>query len=181
MTTGAFDNKGFTLIETVMVIVLVGIIGTIISSILFQGAKSLEAGDVRKELSSQGRLVVERASREMRLMRCTTAGNSCVPQAADITTWTATDLKFVTTNYERVGLRYDAGTVKLSYGTGAPAVDPEYALADNVSAASFEYLKSDGTPAVAVNEIWVIILNMTLASGAESVPFRASVHPRSFR
>ncbi|HAO93553.1 MAG: hypothetical protein A2X99_09155 [Deltaproteobacteria bacterium GWB2_55_19] len=181
MMTAPFDKRGFTLIETVMVIVLVGIIGTVVSSILFQGAKSLETGDVRKELSSQGRLVVERASREMRLMRCTTAGNSCTPQAADVTTWTATDLKFVTTNYERVGLRYDAGTLKLSYGTGAAAVDPEYTLADNVATASFEYLKNDGTPAAAVNEIWVIILNMTLGSGAESVPFRASVHPRSLR
>ncbi|MBI2413988.1 MAG: type II secretion system protein [Deltaproteobacteria bacterium] len=180
MKTGALDTRGFTLIETVMVIVLVGVIGTVVSSLLYQGSKSIEAGDVRKELSSQGRLAVERASREMRLMRCTTAGNSCKPQAADITAWTATDIRFVTTNYERIGLRFDAGQLKLSYGTG-PAPDVEYALANNLSAASFEYLKSDGTPAAAVNEIWTIRLDMTLASGAETVPFRASVHPRSFR
>lgn len=176
----ALGTRGFTLIETVMVIVLVGIIGTVVASILFQGSKSIEAGETRKEISSQGRLAVERASREMRLARCTTAGNSCKPQAADITAWTATDLRFVTTNYERVGLRFDAGQLKFSYGAG-PVPDPEYALANNVSAASFEYLKSDGTPAAAVNEIWTIRLDMTLTSRTESVPFRASVHPRPFR
>ncbi|MBI5454740.1 MAG: type II secretion system protein [Deltaproteobacteria bacterium] len=175
----AFDTRGFTLIETVMVIVLVGIIGTVVSSLLYQGSKSIEAGDARKELSSQGRLAVERASREMRLMRCTTAGNSCNPQASDITAWTATELRFVTTNYEGRGLRFDAGTLKLRQGSGA--LDPDDTLANNVSAASFEYLKSDGTPASAVGEIWVINLDMTLSSGTESVPFRASVHPRSFR
>lgn len=175
----ALDTRGFTLIETVMVIVLVGIIGTVVSSLLYQGSKSIEAGDVRKELSSQGRLAVERASREMRLMRCTTAGNSCNPEITDITAWTATELRFVTTNYEGRGLRFDAGTLKLRQGSGA--ADPEDTLAGNLSAASFEYLKSDGTPASAVSEIWVINLDMTLSSGTESVPFRASVHPRSFR
>lgn len=179
MKTGALDTRGFTLIETVMVIVLVGIIGTVVSSLLYQGSKSIETGDVRKELSSQGRLAVERASREMRLMRCTTAGNSCNPQDADITAWTATELRFVTASYEGRGFKYDAGTLKLRQGSGES--DPEDTLANNLSAASFEYLKSDGTPASAVNEIWVINLNMTFSSGTESVPFRASVHPRSFR
>lgn len=163
-----------------MVIVLLGIIGTGAAMLLFQGSKSLEAGSLRQELTAEGTLALERISREIRLITCTTAGNACNPQAADITAWTAAEVRFVNTDYEGRGFRADAGALKLRQGSGA--ADPEDILANNVASATFEYLKNDGvTPAAAVNEIWLINVSLALTKKTESVTLKASAHPRSFR
>jgi hypothetical protein len=93
----------------------------------------------------------------------------------------AAEIRFVTDDYEGVGFRFDgaAGTLLLRQGSGAG--DPEDTLADDVAAFSIEYLKSDGTVAALVTDVWIINASLTLSSGAESVDFKASVHPRSFR
>lgn len=172
-------QKGFTLIETVMAIVITGIIAATVAILLYQGTKSFQEADVRRDLTAQGNLSMERISRELRLIRCTTSGSSCNPQAADITAWTASEIRFVNTNYEGRGVRSDAGTLKLRQGSGA--ADPEDVLSNNLSSLSFEYLKSDGAAAASVSEIWIINATLTLAAADESLTFKASVHPRSFR
>lgn len=172
-------KKGFTLIEILMAIVVIGIVSTVVGMMIYQGTKSFETMDVRNELAGQGMLAVERASREMRIIRCTASGDTCSPEAADITAWTGSEARFVNTLLEGRGLRLDAGALKLRQGS--TALDPEDILADSVSALSFEYLKSDGTAASAVSEVWIINMSLTLSSGTESVALKASVHPRSFR
>lgn len=171
-------EKGFTLIEILMAIVIIGIVSAVAGMMIYQGTRSFWTMDARSVLTSKGLLAIERASRELRLVRCTASGNSCAPQAADITAWTGTEIRFVNTLSEGRGLRLDAGSLKLRQGSGA--ADPEDALTDNVSALSFEYLKIDGTAAAVVSEIWVINMNLALTSGSESLDFKASVHPRSF-
>lgn len=172
-------SAGFTLIEVIMGIVLLGIISVTVTMLLFQGAKSFETLDVRKELTASGTLSVERMSRELRLIRCTTAGNSCSPQAVDITAMTPTEVRFVNTLTEGMGFRIDAGALKMRRGSGAG--DAEDILADNVSAFSIEYLKKDGTPALVVADVWVMNFTITLSKGAETVYMRSGAHPRSFR
>ncbi|MBI5469392.1 MAG: prepilin-type N-terminal cleavage/methylation domain-containing protein [Deltaproteobacteria bacterium] len=178
MKTALTGEKGFTLIEILMAIVIIGIVSAVAGMMIYEGARSFGAMDARSELSADGLLAVERASRELRLVRCTASGNSCAPQAADITAWTASEVRFVNTLSEGRGLRLDAGALKLRQGS--IAVDPEDALANNVSALSFEYLKTDGSAASAVSDIWIINMNLTLTSGAESLDLKASIHPRSF-
>lgn len=171
--------KGFTLIEVLMTIILMGIIGLTVFMLLYQGVESFDALDKRKDVMLKGNLAVERMTRELRLIACTQAGNNCNPQAADITNMGASELRFVNTDYRGRGLRLDAGAIKLRQGS--TAVDPEDALIDGVNSLTFEYFKQDGTTASAVNDIWRIDVSFTAASGDESMPFKASVHPRSFR
>ncbi|MFQ5464975.1 MAG: type II secretion system protein J [Thermodesulfobacteriota bacterium] len=171
-------ERGFTLIEVVMVIVLLAIVGAFAGTLLFQGARSFELMDTRGELTAEGTLAMERISRELHLIGCTTAGSSCAPQATDITAMTATELRFVKTDLQGSGIRLNAGAVKLRQGSGA--TDPEDVLAASASSLAFEYLKRDGTTAVLVPDLWRINVTLVLASGAESVTFKTSVHPRSF-
>lgn len=169
---------GFTLIEVVMVLVLLAIIGATVSSLLFQGARSLDVQDRRGTITAEAALAFERMTREIRLMRCTTSGVSCNPSATDLTAWGATEVRFVTTDEVGRGFRLNAGALYLR--DGSTAVDTEYLLADNVSSLAFDFLKTDGTAAASVAEVWRIDVTMTITDGAESVDFRSSVHPRSF-
>ncbi|MBI5237570.1 MAG: prepilin-type N-terminal cleavage/methylation domain-containing protein [Deltaproteobacteria bacterium] len=173
--------EGFTLIELLMAIVLLGIVGAGISVLLFQGTKSFEITDITKDLKEDGTLAVERLSREIRLVRCTTAGNNCNPQAADIISMTATELRFVNINGEGRGVRYDsgAGTMLLRQGSGAG--DPEDILVTNVSAMTITYLKKDSTAAAAAADVWRINISFTLTKGDTAMSFEAAAHPRSFR
>ena len=67
-------ESGFTLIEIIMVIVLLGIVSFTAATLLYQGAKSFESLDVRKDLTEGATVAVERITRELRIVRCTTAG-----------------------------------------------------------------------------------------------------------
>jgi prepilin-type N-terminal cleavage/methylation domain-containing protein len=172
-------SGGFTLFEVILAIVILGAISVTVGMLLYQGTQSFEEIDLRRELTAQGGLASERISRELRLIRCTTAGSNCNPQAADMTSWTSGEIRFVNIESAGRGIRLDAGAVKLRQGSGA--LDPEDALAPNASALSVEYLKKDGTAAAAVSDIWRITLSFTLAKKDESVDFRVSVHPRGFK
>ncbi|MBI1911492.1 MAG: type II secretion system protein [Deltaproteobacteria bacterium] len=171
--------KGFTLLEVLMVIVIIGIVSTVVTVLLLQGTRAFSSLDRRKDLTEQGTLALERISRELRSIRCTESGSTCTPQATDITAMTASEVRFVNTDYQGRGFRLDAVAVKLRQGSGA--TDPEDILANNVSAFTFEYMKQDGTTAAAVTDIWTITVNMTLTKGEDSIDLKASVHPRSFR
>lgn len=173
------DTPGFTIIEVLMVIVLMGIIGAFVVSLLFQGTRSLDVMDTRVELTSTGEHAMERMAREVRRVRCTTVGVSCSPSATDITAFTSTELRFVNTDEVGRGFRLDGTDLKLRQGSGAG--DPEEILAAGVGSFTIDYLADDGTTAVLVGDIWRITVNMTLTDGGESVSFRRSVHPRSFR
>ncbi len=173
--------RGFTLIELLMAIVLLGIVGAGISVLLFQGTKSFEMTDLTKDLKEDGTLAVERLSREIRLVRCTTAGNNCNPQATDIISMTAAEFRFVNINGEGRGARYDsgAGTMLLRQGSGAG--DPEDILVSNITAMTISYLKKDSAAAAAAADVWRINISFTLTKGDGAMSFEAAVHPRSFR
>lgn len=172
-------ERGFTLIELMMSIVLMGIVASTIGFIIYQGARSFQVLDTRGDLVNKGTLATERISRELRLIRCTTAGSSCAPQASEITSMTATEIRFVNTVNAGRGFRLDAGAIKLRQGSTAG--DPEDILADSAGSFTVDYKKKDGTAAVAPSEVWVIDVGFTLSSGADSVDFKTSIHPRSFR
>lgn len=172
-------ERGFTLIELMMSIVLMGIVASTIGFIIYQGARSFQVLDTRNDLVSKGTLATERISRELRLVRCATAGASCAAQASDITSMTATEIRFVNGVHAGRGFRLDAGAIKLRQGS--TAVDPEDVLTDSASSFTIDYKKKDGSAALVPADVWVVDVGFTLASGADSVDFKTSIHPRSFR
>lgn len=172
-------QKGFTLIEMILSIAVLGLAAITIGMLVYQGTRSYGALESQKEIAQQATLAMERISRELRLINCTVSGSSCTASASDILAMAGNEIRFRNTNLEGRGFRLDGGALKARDGSGA--VDPEYVLADRVSALTFEYLQDDGSPASAPDEVWMINVEMTLASGASSYPLKAGVHPRSFR
>lgn len=177
---GLNTASGFTLIEVVMAIVVMAIIAVGVGSLLYQGTRSFEMMDTRRDLTGQGRLAMERMTREIRLTRCVSGGGACTPTAAEITAMTADELRFVKQDYEGRGFRYDAPAQTLYLRQGSTPTDPEDILARNVSAFALGYFKSNGTTATLPAEVWMVNVTMTLSSGAESVDFKASIYPRHF-
>ncbi|HBG45972.1 MAG TPA: hypothetical protein DDW94_03185 [Deltaproteobacteria bacterium] len=172
-------DRGFTLIELVLSITVMGFVAVTLGLLIYQATRSFATLDAQKEIAQQGTLAIERLSRELRLIRCTESGNSCKPASTDITEMTSSEIRFVNTNLEGRGFRLDGSSLRFRDGSGA--LDPEYVLSDKISSLTFEYLKDDSTAAAATDEVWVINVNMVIASGAESFALKASVHPRSFR
>jgi prepilin-type N-terminal cleavage/methylation domain-containing protein len=60
------NNHGYTLIEIVIVIVILGIIGAFTFQMVAAGVQAFRKSSARKELSDQGRLALERMAREIR-------------------------------------------------------------------------------------------------------------------
>src|SRR3990167_7204928 len=80
-------EAGFTLIELIVTIVVMGIISGVAALLILQGLNGFIAEDVRASLTNDGRLAIERMVREIRTIRTRTA--------ADIPTMTAPTLSFV--------------------------------------------------------------------------------------
>ncbi|MEE9613783.1 MAG: prepilin-type N-terminal cleavage/methylation domain-containing protein [Thermodesulfobacteriota bacterium] len=167
-------DSGFTVIEIVMVIVLMAIIATVAAMIILQGARSFGDMDVRRELTAEGRLAIERMAREIRLVGCTTSGIACTP-TGEITTYTDTDFAFENVNYETRRLQFTSGSLKLTEGL------TETVLADNVTGLDFDYLDTSDGDAASVGDVWSIRATLTLSKKGQTLNFRVRVHPRSFR
>lgn len=159
----ARDEAGVTLIELVITIVLVGIIAGITGMLLLSGVREYTAHDTNANLTSQGRLGIERMARDIRLIRSRTA--------ADIPIMTAAALSFV-----------DISGNAVAYTSGAGSVTRNgVALASSGSATvTFSYIQQNGTAAATAAQVWVIQMDLAFAEGSETQNFRVRVHPRNF-
>jgi prepilin-type N-terminal cleavage/methylation domain-containing protein len=102
-------QKGFTLVEIVMVIVILGVIGAFTFQFVAHGVQAFKKSSARKDLYDQGRLALERMVRELRdTKEVTGSASSSITfkkahpgQAAD----NIEEIKFELngTNLERVG------------------------------------------------------------------------------
>jgi prepilin-type N-terminal cleavage/methylation domain-containing protein len=159
------QQAGFTLVELVLTIVLVGIISGVGAIVLRQGVSAFISEDARANVTNDGRLAIERMAREIRTIRSRTAG--------DLSTMTAATLTFVDID----------GNPAITYTSGGGNITRNgtvLASGDSASLA-FSYFQQDGvTVAAAAAQVWTIEINLTLTKGSESQPFRVRVHPRNF-
>ena len=125
------DSKGFTLIELVMVITLLGIIGGIIAIPLYIGTKGWFEATTREGITESGRIAIERMMREIRNTARTAANAPC------ITTATATSFIFGDDPANCASINFSWA------GAGNPIMRGADALADNVNSIDINYY--DGT------------------------------------
>ncbi len=178
-TASLYKKTGFTLIEVIMAIVLIGIVATVVAMTVYQGARAFGQAGARGDLTEEARLAIDRMSKELMFARCLPAGAACAPQAADITVMLAGDMRFVNIENAGRGFRVNAGNLMMR--NGVLDADPEDILAGNVSALNFTYLDRNGASAATVSDVWLIGVDVTFSGSGETLNFTANVHPRAIR
>ena len=164
-------SQGFTLIEIIVVIVIIGILATIAATIIMQGVSTYSVGESRSNALYQARFAVERMAREIRLIRSKTA--------ADIPTMTGTTLLYNDINGLQMGFRLNAGNIERTQDNGATW----QTLAINITGPGgniFTYLDNTGAATAAAASLWLVQIQVTATQGTESINMRTTVHPMNF-
>lgn len=153
-------EKGFTLVELILAIVIVGIIAIAITMAFVPTMNVSVSVDTRKEALQGGRLAMERILREIREARSINGG------------FTATSLTFV-----------NAANSTITYSwSGTPSASLRRNGSDLtccVEAMTLTYLKKDGTTTTNPSEVWRIQTDLQIKVGDETVELRSEVNPRN--
>jgi len=164
------NSKGFTLIELVIVILIIGIITGIVGSTLLGAIDAWTFKFNRTDLLLDGRLAMNRMVREIREVK----------NKAKVTTADPSEFSFE-----------NVGNVDITYslsGTDLDRTEDETTntLAEDVSDMTFTYLDSNGdtieTPTVApgATDIRRVRINLTLTKNGENVYLQSESVPRNF-
>ncbi|MHB1951451.1 MAG: prepilin-type N-terminal cleavage/methylation domain-containing protein [Acidiferrobacteraceae bacterium] len=163
-------QSGFSLIEMVIVIILLGIISAIGALIIHGGFDAYFAERDINAADAQAQIAAARMTRELRVIR--------TPTAADLPVMTASAVSFVDMAGNTITYQYDAATQTLTRAENGGAAQT---LADHVASAAFSYWQSDAqTPATSAANLDYVTIQMTITRGVSSLTYRTTVHPRDF-
>ena len=167
-------NLGFTLIEVVVTMIVAAILFGLGATVISGGFRSYFLGREIMQNDWQGRLALERMTRELRTARTATPADLNIAAAGQIT--------FIDFAGNTIVYRQTGNTIERSQNAGA--FQP---LADNISAApalSFTYLRNDGTTPEPTGGnstlVYYITVLFTVSSANASATYRATVKPTSF-
>lgn len=125
------NSKGFTLIELVMVITLLGIIAGIVALPLYQGTMGWFQATTRETITESGRIGIERMTREIRNTGRTAANNPCI-STATATSFTFSDMNGDLANCNSITFDISGTDIRRS----------GVSLADNVLSLDINYYNS---------------------------------------
>jgi len=161
-------RKGFTLIEMIMVIVIMGIFTASAIPVFVQVAHAWQYQSLRNEIAESGRIAIDRMIREMRQINSSTS----------VVTATGSAFKFTDTSSQSVYFYLSGSDLRMQInGT-------DYELASGVSSLAFTYYDSTGAviavPAVspAVTNIKRVRVDFTITAGNQPVEINSEVYPR---
>jgi prepilin-type N-terminal cleavage/methylation domain-containing protein len=163
-------SKGFTLVEMVIVIVITGIVAAIGALIVNRGLSSYFTQKDITGVDQQGRLALERMTRELRIVRARTDLPSGVLSTSDIT-FTDTDGN---------SIRYCLGTAGGCPGTsGTSLMRNSQVLANNVTAFGLSYLTSTNTSTTDRNQVSLISIAVSVNQNTTTAGLRNTVSLRN--
>ena len=165
-------NPGFTLIEMVVTLLVGAVLFGLGATVISGGFRTYFLGREITQNDWQGRLALERMTRELRTVR--------TPTPADLDISAAGQITFADFAGNTIAYRQTGNTVERSQNAGA--FQP---LADNVNVGagslSFTYLQNDGTTAAGTPAaVYYITVSFTVSSTNASATYRGTVKPTSF-
>ena len=152
-------QRGFSLIEMVLVIVIVGIISTVGAQLMGTGFQLYFTGRDTLSVDAQARLALERMTRELRTVRPVTG----------LTMTPATQITF--TDETGTAVQYVLGGGNLMRNTQV--------LAGGVTGLGFVYLDSAGAVTATAAQVFYISVQFTVTQGEVISTYRATVSPRN--
>ena len=170
-------SLGFTMIEVIVTMIVATILFGLGATVISGAFRTYFLGREINQNDWQGRLALERMTRELRTVR--TATNPPIPPG-DLNINIAGQITFVDFSGNTIAYRQTGSTIERSQNAGA--FQP---LADNVNVGagslSFAYLQNDGTTAAgASTAVYFIRVSFTVSSANASATYRATVKPTSF-
>lgn len=136
------NEQGFTLIETIAVILLAGIISAVLGMAIVQGVKSYVFGRTNVTISQKAQLAIARMERELRTMTAIDPDNS-----------NADCIRYKRENasqyYRAIGVHADSLRMNVTDGSDASCPsggNPGNILTDRVADFSFSYKDNSGSP-----------------------------------
>lgn len=142
---------GFTLIELVVVLILMGIISVVVGRILFHGYQTILTSQNISESDWSGFLALDRLVDDIHNIR----------SAADIATASATQLIFVDVNNTTVQYQL----------SGTNLLRNSQTLASGIQSIVFSYLTTSGAVAATTATIRYIAVSVTTAQGNLTLAF----------
>ena len=163
-------KNGFTLVELVIVIVIIGISASILGFMLLGTVKAWTFKFNRNDILWDGRLALDRMTRETRTIKNSTS----------VTTASAAQFRFT-----------DAGNKDITYSLSSTNLNrtedgTANLLAENVSSLNFTYYNSSDTaipsPAVspAATDIRRVRINLTLTKNGQNVYLQSDASTKNF-
>jgi prepilin-type N-terminal cleavage/methylation domain-containing protein len=163
-------NKGFTLVELMIVIVIVGIAASIIGFMLFGAIDAWTFKLNRADLLWDGRVSINRMTREIRTVKT----------SASVTTASTAQFRF--TDVGNKDIAYSLSSTNLNRTENGTA----NLLAENVSALTFTYYNSSDTvipsPTVSpsATDIRRVRINLTLTKNGQNVYLQSDASTKNF-
>ena len=163
--------RGWTLIELIMVMTIIGIVAVFIGPILLNAVKAYDRTQITVNTYAKMRYAMERMVREIEAVRRNPADTT----EFDIATMTAGNLTFTKEDGTPVTITLAGTNLNLTYvGTGTGM------LADRVSALGFAYFRHDGATAAAnATELVFVQVSMTISDGTTSYASRTRISLRN--
>lgn len=163
-------KNGFTLIELVIVIATVGIISTIIGSMLLGVVDAWTFKFDRNDLLSDGRIAINRMTREIRTVKTSTS----------VTTASTTQFRFTDTGNKDI--TYSLSSTNLNRTEDGTA----NLIAENISSAAFTYYDTNGNTIAAPlvspssTDIRRVRINLTLTKNGQNVYLQSDASTKNF-
>lgn len=166
-------GRGFTLIELITSIVILGVLAAVSVPMLSNGFRAYEASHASLLTLGKLRYATERMVREIREVRRDPANLADY----DIAVMTATTFKFKKTDGVEVTIDKPA-QVTLAYSTSS--VTPSPTLTDQLGSLQFKYFKEDGTTETTLrSEVAFVQITLSLIHGTATYPQRVRVGLRN--
>lgn len=173
--------RGFTMVEMIIVIVVVGAIFATGALVLGRALESYDLAQKTTDADWQGRVAMERVVRELRDIRSATVTDLDVSSGVQI--W------FINANGNGVCFYRDASTPgRLMRSDAASAaacsavVSNPQPLADNVTSLNFDYYDNTGT--ATASAVYYITVRLAVSEnsigGGINETYRATMQPRRF-
>lgn len=156
---------GFSLVELIVVIVVLGIIASMGAIVLRDGMLGYLRGREITSADWQGRLALERITRELRRVGA--------PNFSNVAATSCNSSTFAFSDIDAVPISYNLGATTL--------LRNGQALADNVTGLRFYCLQNDGqTYSTVPSAVYYVTVSMVVSTANTSATYRATVKPRSF-
>lgn len=158
-----YSQKGFTLIEMVMVIIILAIISSMLAPLLIEGLNTFSQEENIVNANWQGQIAMARMSRDIASIR----------SSSDLTTIATTNLAFTDSSNNTISYSLNGTDLTLTQnGTGA-------VLANGIQSLTFTYFDKNGVSTATATSVRFIQIALNVIQNNVNYTLTTMIYPRN--